>query len=166
MAVEVSGERDKWIAAEEWLLKRVQNSEIRQARNLLEKVPWGLRLWSLTGRDRESRIGHLAELLSNGWLGERHINTISSYLNTRAQQESVSNPTSLVADLDLQFYLSHNSGATAETIRAHAGLKMYAQRVSDHKYSRLFIPANVGGNHWIVFSMDFEEQKFEYGEFD
>ena len=163
-AVEVAEQKAEWKAAEEWLLKRVQDSEIRQARNLFGKVPWGLRLWSLTGHDGESRIGHLAGLLSNKWLGERQVNAISSYLNARARQESGSNPTSLVAGLDLQAYLSYGSRATAEALRAHTGLKMYAQQVSDHKYSRLFIPAHVGGNHWIVFSVDFKKQMFEYGE--
>ena len=74
-------------------------------------------------------------------------------------------PASLVADQDLQTYVSNNSGATVEAIQAHEGLRTYAQRISDHEYSRLFIPAHVGGNHWIVFSVDFEKQTFEYGEF-
>lgn len=47
-----------------WLSQRVQGSEIRRAKNLFEKVPWGLRLYSFTGNDRESHVGHLAGLLS------------------------------------------------------------------------------------------------------
>ena len=164
IAVEVAEQRDQWKAAGDWLSRRVQDSEICRARNLLENVPWGLRLWSLAGHDKETRVGYLAGLLSNEWLGERHIDTISSYLNTRVQREC-SRPTSLVADLDLQTYLSNNSRATAEKIQAHDGLRTYAQRILDHRYSRLFIPAHVGGNHWIVFSVDFEKHTFEYGEF-
>ena len=164
-AVEVVEQRDRWKAAEDWLSKKVQNSEIRKARNLLEKLPWGLRLWPLVGSDKETRVGHLARLLSNEWLGERHINMISSYLNTSAQGEPGLRPRSLVADLDLQAYLYNNSRATAETIQAHEGLKTYSQSISDHKYSRLFIPAHVGGDHWIAFSVDFERCTFEYGEF-
>lgn len=163
--MEVVEQRDKWRAAEGWLSKRVQDSEIRKARDLLEKVPWGLRLWPLAGPDKETRVGHLAELLSNEWLGERHIDTISSYLNAQVQGEPGSRPTNLVAGLDLQAYLSNNSRSTAETMQSHEGLRMYARRISDHKYSRLFIPAHVGGNHWIVFSVDFEKYTFEYGEF-
>ena len=165
MAVEVAEQRDKWRLAEDWLSRRIQDSGIREARSLLEKVPWGLRLWSLIGYDRETRIGHLAGLLSNQWLGERHIDTISSYLNVRAQKDPRLRPTSLVAGLDLQIYLSSTARATAETIQAHDGLRTYAKQISDHHYSRIFIPANVGGNHWIVFSVDLIKYTFEYGEF-
>ena len=164
MAVEAAEQRDKWKAAEEWLLGRIQDPSIREARKLLNKIPWGLRLWSLTSHDKETRIGHLAGLLSDEWLSERHIDTISSYLNSRAWNKPESRPTSLVAGLDLQIYLSANARATAETIRAHKGLGTYVEQISDHRYSRVFIPANVGGNHWIVFSVDFEENAFEYGE--
>lgn len=112
--------------------RRVQGFEIHNARNLLEKVPWGLRLWSLTGYDKKTRVGYLTGLLSSGWLGGRRIDTVSSYLNTRAWRELGSRPTtqtqSSVADLDLQVYLSNNSRATAETIQAHEGLGAYAQR--------------------------------------
>src|SRR6266478_4654571 len=80
-AVEVVEQRDQWRAAGDWLSTRIQNSEIHEAGSLLERVPWGLRLWSLVGNDKETRIGHLAGLLSNEWLGERHIDTISSHLN-------------------------------------------------------------------------------------
>lgn len=164
-AVVAAGQRSQWKAAEDWLSGRVQDSEIRNARSLLGKVPWGLRLWPLVGHDKETRVGYLTGLLSNEWLGERHINLISSYLNTRAQRELGSSPGSLVADVDLQFYLSNNWRATAETIQGHEGLRTYAERISDHGYSRLFIPSHVGGNHWILFSVDFEKQTYEYGEF-
>ena len=157
-AIEVAKQRDQWKATEYWLLRRVQDPEIHRVRDLLERVPWGLRLWSLAGYDKETHIGYLAGLLSNEWLGERHINTISSYLNTQAQRELGPRLISLVADLDLQTYLSNNSRATAEVIQAHEGLRTYTQRVLDHTYLWFFIPVHVGGNHWIVFSVDFEKQ--------
>lgn len=163
-AVEVVEQRDRWRAGKDWLSRRVQDAGIHEARSLLEKVPWGLRLWSLVGHDKETRVGYLAGLLSNEWLGERHINTISSYLNSRAQREPGLGPTNLVADLDLYVYLLNNSRSTAEIIRAHEGFKAYTKRILDRKCSRLFIPAHVGGNHWIVFSVDFEKHTFEYGE--
>ena len=163
MAVEVAEQRDKWRLAEEWLLRRIQDHTFREARKLLENVPWGLRLWSLTSHDKETRIGHLAGLLSDEWLSERHIDTISSYLNSRAQEGPESRPTSLVAGLDLQIYLSASARATAESIRAHEGLRTYTKKISDHCYSRVFVPANVRGNHWIVFSVDFKGNMFEYG---
>ena len=53
--VEVAEQRDKWKAAEDWLSRRVQDSEIRNARSLFGNVPWGLKLWSLACHDRETR---------------------------------------------------------------------------------------------------------------
>ena len=163
-AVEAAEQRDKWKSAQEWLLDRVQDPTIREARKLFEKIPWGLRLWSLVSHDKETRIGHLAGLLSDEWLSERHIDTVSSYLNSQAQKGPESRLTSLVAGLDLQFYLSASARATAETIRAHKGLEAYAKQIYDHRYSRVFIPANVGGNHWVLFSVDFKKNTIEYGE--
>jgi len=53
-AVEVVEQRDQWRAAGDWLSTRIQNSEIHEAGSLLERVPWGLRLWSLAGNDKET----------------------------------------------------------------------------------------------------------------
>lgn len=163
---EIVKQRVLWRKAEDWLAKRrVQDPELREARRLFDRVPWGLRLWSLVTHDRVTRIGHLAGLLSNEWLGERHISIISSYLCFLARRERRTGPTTLVADPDLHIYLSSNSKATAEKIQAHTGLRAYTERILDNGYSRLFIPARIGGNHWIVFSVDFDKQTFEYGEF-
>ena len=164
MAVDPAEQRGKWRTAEDWLSRAIQNPEIRQARSLLDSLPWGLRLWPLEGHYKETRVGYLAELLSNEWLGERHIDILSSYLNTRAQGNLESRPISLVADISFYMYLSKNSDATAETIRAHRGLTTYTDRIVDQGYRHFFIPAHVGGNHWIVFSVDFEKSTFQYGE--
>ena len=163
-AVEVAEQRDRWLEAIDWLSRRVQSPEICEVRNLLKRVPWGLRLWSLTSHDKVTRIGYLGELLSNKWLGERHIDTISSYLSFRAQGVPGSGSTTMIANTDLHIYLLSNSSATTEAIRAHRGLQAYTKRITDDKYSHLFIPANVGENHWIVFSVDFEKQVFQCGE--
>ena len=163
-AVEAAEQRDKWKSAQEWLLDRIQDPTIRQARRLFEKIPWGLRLWSLVSHDKETRIGHLAGLLSDEWLSERQIDTVSSYLNSQAQKGPESRLTSLVAGLDLQIYLSASARATAEMIQGHKGLRAYAKQISDHRYLCVFIPANIGGNHWVLFSVDFERNTIEYGE--
>src|ERR1700679_2512068 len=51
--------------------------------------------------------------------------SISSYLNMQEQQESGLRSAALVAGLALSVYLSSNARATAETIQANEGLKMY-----------------------------------------
>jgi len=163
-AVVVAEQRDRWLAAADWLSRRVQGPEIRGVRNLFERVPWGMKLWSLVGHERETLVGYLAELLSYEWLGERHIDTISSYLMCQAEGEPGLGPTTLIAGADLHVYLSSHSRATAEAIQAHGGLRTYTKRILDHQYSRLFIPVNVGENHWVVFSVDLKKQVFRYGE--
>lgn len=164
-AVEVAEQRDMWIAIEDWVLRAIQEPSIREFRTLLENVHWDLRLWSLQGPDKETRIGHLAGLLSDQWLDERHIGTISSYLNDRVQREPVLRPKSWVAGLDLQFYLLGNARATERTILDNDGLRTYTQKIYTHQYSPVFVPVHVGGDHWILFFVDFENQKFGYGEF-
>jgi hypothetical protein len=101
MAVEVAERRDRWRAADGWLSRKVQYSEIHNSRDLLEKVLWGLRLRSLAGYDKETWVWYLAGLLSDEWLGERHTNAISLYLNVRAQRELGLQPTGPAAGLDL-----------------------------------------------------------------
>ena len=67
-AVEVAEQRDQWKAAEDWLSRRIQDSEIHKAGNLLERVPWGLRPWSFVGYDKDTPVDYLAGLFSNEWL--------------------------------------------------------------------------------------------------
>ena len=52
----------------------------------LDRTPWGLKLWPLIRHQRETRVGYLAELLSNKWLGERHIDTLVAYLGNQLQK--------------------------------------------------------------------------------
>ena len=62
VAVEVAEQKDKRNTAENRLSQRVQDSETHRAKNLLEKVPRELRLWSLIGNDQ---VCYLAGLFSD-----------------------------------------------------------------------------------------------------
>ena len=52
----------------------------------MDRVPWGLRLWPLTGYNQVTRVGFLAGLLSNEWLAEWHVDMLVAYLNNRLQR--------------------------------------------------------------------------------
>lgn len=44
--------------------------------------------WPLAGYNQDTKVGLLAGLLSNDWLGERHIDTLVAYLNDRFQKSN------------------------------------------------------------------------------
>jgi len=78
---EVIEQRSRWKEAQGWMSTMVRGLEIQRVEKLFDRTPWGLRLWPLTGYDEMTRVGFLAELLSNKWLAERHIDTLVAYLN-------------------------------------------------------------------------------------
>ena len=84
--IEVIEQKEKWKKAQGWMLTMVRSPEIQEVEKLLDRVPWGLRLWPLTGYNQVTRVGFLAGLLSNEWLAEWHVDMLVAYLNNRLQR--------------------------------------------------------------------------------
>jgi len=164
---EVIGQRERWKRALGWMQTMVRSPEIREVQKLLERTPWGLRLWPLAGHDQSTRVGFLAGLLSNEWLAERHIDMLISYLGDRFRKSNRPGAT-LVADQYLGSLLLRKRGETAENLREDRELRTYADKILGPHQERLLFPAHVGGSnsgHWIVFSVDLRERTISYGKF-
>jgi hypothetical protein len=164
---EVLEQRERWERARGWMLGMLRGPEIQEAERLMDRTPWGLRLWPLTRRDQSTRVGFLAELLSNEWLAERHIDTLAAYLDDRFRKGNQPGAT-LVADVYLGSLLSRKRGETATKLREDQELGTYAVKILDGNHERLLFPAHVGGSvsgHWIVFSVNIKERSVSYGEF-
>lgn len=164
--IEVVEQRTRWKEAQGWMSMMVRGLEIQNAEKLFDRIPWGLRLWPLTGYDEMTRVGFLAELLSNKWLAKRHIDTLVAYLNDRLQKSGGSG-TALIADQYLASLLSRKRYETLGQLQKDQELKTYADRILGGHCERLLFPAHVGGRtagHWIAFSIDIKRQTFSHGK--
>ena len=164
---EVIEQRGMWEKARGWMLGMLQGPEIQEAERLMDRTPWGLRLWPLGGHDQSTRVGFLAGLLSNEWLAERHIDTLVMYLNDRFRRGNQPGAT-LVADVYLGSLLSRKRGGAATKLQEDRELRTYADKILNGNHERLLFPAHVGGSasgHWIVFSVNIKERTVSYGEF-
>ena len=81
--VDAVEQKEKWKRAEGWVSRLVQDLKVYEARGLMQQIPWGMRIWALTGAESS----RLARLLSTDWLRERHLDTLGSYLNFRASED-------------------------------------------------------------------------------
>ena len=165
--VEVIKQKEKWKKARGWMRTMVRGPEIQEAEKLLDRTPWGLKLWPLIGHQRETRVGYLAELLSNEWLGERHIDTLVTYLGDRLRK-SCRSGAAFIADHYLASLLSRRRNENAAKLRGDQELGIYAEKILDGRHDRLLFPAHFGGKksgHWVVFSVDIRRQTTSYGEF-
>lgn len=165
--IEVIEQRDRWKRAQGWMLTMVRGPEIQEAEKILDRVPWGLRLWPLAGYNQVTMVGFLAGLLSNDWLAERHIDTLVAYLNNRFQKGNQPG-TTLIGDQYLGSLLSRKRRETAAALREDRELRTYADKILDGHHERLLFPAHVGGpasGHWIVFAVDIREKTISHGKF-
>ena len=162
---EVIEQREKWERARGWMLTMVWTPGIQEAEKVLDRTPWGLRLWPLIGHNRSTRVGFLAGLLSNEWLAERHIDTLVAYINDRFQKCRRPGAT-LVADSYLGSLLLRKGGKSMDELREDQELKTYGDKIL-HGHERLLFPAHIGGSasgHWVVFSVDIRQKEISYGE--
>ena len=87
--VEAVEQREAWSKAKHWISRLLQDAKVYEARDLMDRIPWGTRIWALAGADSSSFVGDLAELLSTNWLRERHLDTLASYFNFYAGKDEM-----------------------------------------------------------------------------
>jgi len=156
-------QKEEWRRAEDWVSGRMQDMKVYEARDLMGRIPWGMRVWALAGADSSSFVGVLARLLSTGWLGERHLDTLASYLNFRASRDRKGTGECWVGDVYLSIRLKEVYRAAKKSISDDWDLKKYRDTITTNGYKRLLFPANLNDNHWIVFSVDLIKHEFRYG---
>jgi len=161
--VDAVEQKEKWKRAEGWVSRLVQDPKVYEARGLMQQIPWGMRIWALTGAESSSFVGVLARLLSTDWLRERHLDTLGSYLNFRASEDGEGRTGYWVGDVYFSTCLKRVYRATRATIRADWDLKKYRDGITACGSKRLLFPANLDNNHWVTFGVDFEKQEFCYG---
>ena len=164
--VEVIEQRERWEMARRWMGMMVRGPEIQEVEKLLDRTPWGLRLWPLAGHDQSTRVGFLASLLSNEWLAERHVDTLVAYLGDRFRK-SCQPGTTFIADQYLGSLLSRRRNNSAAKLRGDRELRTYADKILGGDHDRLLLPAHIGdkdSGHWIAFFVNIRQQKISYGE--
>jgi hypothetical protein len=166
---EVIQQRNEWRRAQEWVLTLTQGRETHEVQAIFNKIPRKMYIWILpVEADRTvTKISFFAQLLSDGFLAERHIDAFVAYLNIQVRRRTPKAPGILVADLPLSVILSNYFDATADKIRGCKPLLQYTAVFKSAAYRRLLFPAHVGGaqdGHWVVFSVDFAKSEYSFGE--
>ena len=157
-------QKEEWRRAERWISGKVQDVGVYEARKLMGRIPWGMKIWALAGMDSLSAIGVLAGLLSSDWVAERHLDTLASHLNFCVSRGRKGGEGCWVGDVYFSTCFKRIHRATKKSIRDDWDLKKYQKTVTGHGYKRLLFPANLGGEHWIVFSVDLVKNEFCYGK--
>ena len=167
---EVIQQQKEWRRAQEWVLTLTHGQETRKIQAIFEKIPRKMYIWILpVEADRAvTKISFFAQILSDGFLAERHLDAFVAYLNIRMLRSWPNAPGVLVADLPLSYTLSLHYNATAEKIQGCTLLLQYTA-VFKHNaaYHSLLFPAHVGGvedGHWVIFSVNFAERNYSFGE--
>ncbi|KAF9779588.1 hypothetical protein BJ322DRAFT_1167867 [Thelephora terrestris] len=162
--VEAVEQKDEWSKAARWISHQRQDAKIYEAKDLMERVPWGTKIWALTGADSLSFVGVLAQLLSTEWLRERHLDTLASYFNFYVSKDKKVAGECWIGDVYLSVCVKRVYRASKAVIHADRDLSSYGEKIAPHGYKRLLFPANLNNNHWIVFSVDLVKNQFCYGD--
>jgi len=155
---DAAGQRAKWARAQQWLSERPNRGQMREAKGLMQRIPWGMTVWALTGASSASYVGILTKFLSTKWLRERQLDTLMSYLNIRAGEDGVG---CWIADVYLSLRLKIVDRAK---MGDDSDLNGYRDKIAASLCKHLLLPANLNNNHWIAFSVDLERNEFRYGE--
>ena len=156
-------QKKEWRRAEGWVLCQEQDEKAYEARELMRRIPWGMRVHILAGADSSSFVGVLARFLSANWLAERNLDTLVSHLNFRARNEMGGAGEYWVGDVYLSICVKRMYRAAKKDINANWDLTKYQNEITKHGHKRLLFPANLNGNHWIVFGVDLVKSQFCYG---
>jgi hypothetical protein len=167
---EVIQQQKEWRRAQEWVLTLTHGQETRKIQAVFKKIPRKTYIWILpVEADRAvTKISFFAQLLSDGFLAERHLDAFVAYLNIQVCRSRLSAPGVLVADLPFSYTLSLHHNATAGKILGCTLLLQYTAVFKfNAAYHTLLFPAHVSGvedGHWVVFSVNFAERSYCFGE--
>lgn len=162
-------EQREWRRAQEWMFTLTQGQETRKAQDVLDRIPCGIYIWMLpVEADRVvTKVSFFAQLLSDGFLVERHIDMFVSYLNILARRRP-NPPKVLAVDLPLSHALLAHHNATTDKVKRCTLLLQYAAVFKGNTaYHSLLFPAHVGGTkdgHWVVFCVNFANREYSFGE--
>jgi hypothetical protein len=153
-------QKERWRRAYAWLESVGQREQVNAAKELIERTPWGARIWILCPIEDWMLVGFLAVLLSTEWLAERHLNAYAAYLNPHAR---AANNGIWVTDvyLSIVFKAVHKKGVKA--VRESFNLAKFHREIVEGGYKTLFILANLDSIHWIVFRVDLQRKEIGYG---
>jgi hypothetical protein len=160
-AHEVLRQRKKWKRSADWLRAQEQLGEqIGEATGILERTQWGRTFSVLNTSDIP--FGHLADMVSDRWLSDRHFDVVASWLTRRGQGQS-------------KWWFGHvyfswlikrlGPPSKLRLSNTPPTLKDCYRAIVEGRYTHLLFPAHVDGDHWIAYRVDLEQKEFCYGAF-
>ena len=153
-------QHDKWKRAQKWIEDQgKQGVDIGGVDELLQRLSWGMTISAPI--QSNASIGIFADLLSTtSWLSESHIDVFASYLTFR-----IGGPASglWVGGVHLSVLLKALPPKPDWETDAAKALDHFEDIFARGGFTQLIFPANVNGNHWILFSVDVAGRAFCFG---
>lgn len=148
-----------WRKGIQWILQiDIDRPEKKTILERLDAVSWSESLWMLRNPDSQSSIAIIGHLLSpTSWVTELQLDSMAVYLNERAPQDYY------LAPVDLSVHLQVVSRFTEDQVESDQTLTYYTHEVVQRNSSHILLPAVVNGNHWILFYVDRQEQRYTHG---
>jgi len=163
---DASDERMLWIKARDWLRPGNHREEdwelVEGARNLMGRMPWGMKAWALHANESDSYIGFLARFLSYSWLGNRDIDIMGICCNA-AIVERGRNTTHHVAPAYLGAMIQWIPEWPPEKTRINRDVVEWRDLVIEKGYRYIHIPVNLSNVHWVVYLIDMEDESYSWG---
>ena len=150
-------EQRRWRKAVHWVLQRDESPERVMVINLIERTPWGLQVWIPGLSGRGIVIGAFANLLSFAWLGDRHMDAITAYLNTMGSK------TWWAGNIALTATFQQVPNMSEEEIERNQVLGKAKEEIAHRKAKNILLPVNLDNIHWIIVHVDLAKKRYSYG---
>ncbi|PSS18268.1 hypothetical protein PHLCEN_2v3206 [Hermanssonia centrifuga] len=156
--------KSQWGAADEWLSTHRKNGASRagdEARALMQTLAWGAKVHAL---GTQTPILTLSILLSDALLDDEIINMACAHLANRARLDRELATSIVIAPLCLQSRIDLAYPKKMYGENAGPVLRRYKAYITEAERTRLFFPALINGNHWILFEINFLTKELRYAD--
>ena len=161
LMLDIEGQKRVWTEAMAWLASEAaQGADTSRATELISDLAWGTTVWPLVKSG--TLVGLITELLSTRWIRERHLDLWGLCLANHAGDDAVECYVGGVY-LAQQMKELPNAKAQGKPWAQQGELFDTLAMIIKEGYQRVLLPANVNGNHWVLFRIDFAKKSFSYG---
>jgi len=154
-------QRKQWRTTVQWLSQCLRTQDTIAADQAISTMSWGMNAKPVIKEHEVAPVTNLSVFASNEWLAEWHLKLIATILNT---SEPLDGQDWWIADTLLAFRIWTVQQSSGQIIASEdKSLMEYTKTVQDGKYTQIFLPTHINGNHWILFHADIQRRTFSYG---
>jgi len=147
-------QREQWRTTVQWLLQRLWTQDTITTDQAISTMRWGMNAKPVIKEHEVAPVADLGVFASNEWLAERHLELITTILNTSEPSDGQG---WWIANMLLTFWIQKVQQLSGQIIASEdKALMEYVKTIQDEGYTQIFLPTHVNGNHWILFHADIQ----------